>query len=374
MGSVIKRGTRARPRYYGQFKTAQGTLTNRALKGVKNAREARDAVADIETRIRKGLTPFPSAQTESTLAPLLERWRDGLRNRNAKTDQSRITRHLIPKFGKMAIERAAALPVTMHWIDDLAATKLAPASQRLVFNLWSRFWSWAILMGHATTNPCRMVPQGARPQDTQKRDLPWLNDETIVVKVMEALPRPVDLMFYIGNRSGLRMGEICGLHMSDLDHIGKGFIVVRNSYGGLLKEDKAGTGKAKKVPAPEDAVFVLKTWLSERRLAGATAESLVFPYVPEKPQHRRRTSPWTGYRKEYLEQVWEQNARAIALGMSWYQSTRHAFVSRALNDGAPLDEVSAAVGHSSPTVTKKYYDHFVRETFSASLRRGLPTR
>ena len=29
---------------------------------------------------------------------------------------------------------------------------------------------------------------------------------------MEALPRPVDLMFYLGNRSGLRMGEICGLH------------------------------------------------------------------------------------------------------------------------------------------------------------------
>lgn len=36
-----------------------------------------------------------------------------------------------------------------------------------------------------------------------------------------------------------------------------------------------------------------------------------------------------------------------------------------------LDEVSAAVGHSSPVVTRRYYDHFVRRSFSATLRAGL---
>lgn len=51
MGSVIKRGTRARPRYYVQFRTTEGKLTNRAVKGARNAREARDALADVQTRI-----------------------------------------------------------------------------------------------------------------------------------------------------------------------------------------------------------------------------------------------------------------------------------------------------------------------------------
>lgn len=57
---------------------------------------------------------------------------------------------------------------------------------------------------------------------------------------------------------------------------------------------------------------MLKTWLSERKLAGATAESLVFSDVPNKPQNGRRTSTWMGWRKERIEAIWEENARAIA--------------------------------------------------------------
>lgn len=57
--------------------------------------------------------------------------------------------------------------------------------------------------------------------------------------------------------------------------------------------------------------------------------------------------------------------------MTWYQATRHSFVSRHLSRGASLDEVSAAVGHSSPVVTKRFYDHYVRRSFSATLRTGL---
>ncbi|HEY3804521.1 MAG TPA: hypothetical protein VGL61_18015 [Kofleriaceae bacterium] len=57
--------------------------------------------------------------------------------------------------------------------------------------------------------------------------------------------------------------------------------------------------------------------------------------------------------------------------MTWYQATRHSFVSRHLSGGASLDEVSAAVGHSSPVVTKRFYDHYVRRSFSPKLRAGL---
>jgi len=35
------------------------------------------------------------------------------------------------------------------------------------------------------------------------------------------------------------------------------------------------------------------------------------------------------------------------LGMTFYQATRHSMVSRNLARGASLDELSAAVGHSS---------------------------
>jgi integrase len=54
--------------------------------------------------------------------------------------------------------------------------------------------------------------------------------------------------------------------------------------------------------------------------------------------------------------------------MTWYQATRHTAVSRALKAGVPLDEVSAAVGHSSPEITARHYAHFVRKQFALGLR------
>lgn len=61
----------------------------------------------------------------------------------------------------------------------------------------------------------------------------------------------------------------------------------------------------------------------------------------------------------------------LGLKMTSYQATRHSFVSRSLSGGGMLDEVSAAVGHSSPMVTRRYYDHHIRKTFSPALRAGL---
>jgi integrase len=108
-------------------------------------------------------------------------------------------------------------------------------------------------------------------------------------------------MFYLCNRSGMRLGEACGLRLDDLEFIHEGVIRVARSYGGPLKEDKKSAGKVKWVPAPLDALDVLKLHLARRKLQGAKAEDLVFPFVPAKPQNRRRTSSWTGYRKEHVE-------------------------------------------------------------------------
>ena len=72
-----------------------------------------------------------------------------------------------------------------------------------------------------------------------------------------------------------------------------------------------------------------------------------------------------------LKKKKDKVANEVKPTMTWYEATRHSFVSRHLSSGASLDEVSAAVGHSSPVVTKRFYDHFVRRSFSPLLRAGL---
>jgi hypothetical protein len=61
-----------------------------------------------------------------------------------------------------------------------------------------------------TINPVRQIPQGKRPRQSAKRDMPWIDDDSLVRQLIDKLETPVNLMFYLGNRSGLRDGEISG--------------------------------------------------------------------------------------------------------------------------------------------------------------------
>jgi integrase len=387
MARALKRGPRNAPKFYVQFdrgRTPDGKRLRctRLLKGVENLPQARQEAARVEREIAAGRDPFPEgipvAVPGGVAGPLLQQWAGMLKNRNARDDRSRITRHLLPEFEKLRVEEIG-LPAVMNWVDRLAASELSPQSQRHLLGLMSRFFSWCIERGLATTNPVRMVPVGKRPVAKLDADRPWLDDETKVPELMAALGPEVGLMFYLGNRSGLRPGEVCGLRMGDLEFLHEGVIRVAHSYGGPLKEDKKGEGKVKWVPAPSDAEQVLGSHLNRRRADGARADSLVFPFVPAKPQNRRRTSEWTGYRKEYLEHCWEKATRSKerpvkGIELTWYEATRHSFVSRNLKAGVQLDEVSAAVGHATPATTKRHYAHFVRKIFNLALRQGVPAR
>jgi hypothetical protein len=83
-----------------------GKWNMRALKGVRNAEDARVAVAKMEARVAEGKPALPQAGPEAVVGPLMERWRDGLKNRNARDDKSLVTRYLLPTFRAMTIEQA----------------------------------------------------------------------------------------------------------------------------------------------------------------------------------------------------------------------------------------------------------------------------
>ena len=125
-----------------------------------------------------------------------------------------------------------------------------------------------------------------------------------------------------------------------LSFLDEGLIRVRFSYDGPLKEDKKGSGKVKWVPAPEDCAAFRGPWLAARKAQGAGPEDRVFACTRRKG---------LCYRKEFIEACWEEaapkhvGAREVLLKkkgdkianeekptMTWYQATRHSFVSRHL--------------------------------------------
>ncbi len=401
MGTIYNRGSKHAPRWWIGYVERDGS---RKLVPSKQPtkEQARQLLQTIEANIAAGRAGLVQRADDPGMGSLIDDWSKALHNRNAADDRRRIENHLRPAFGSMALS-AVTLAAVMKWIDAMRdgsaprrkveprpakaeiadypgkpgpkrqarperksaakVAKLSAGSMRHNVNLLSRFFSWAIERGHTTANPVRMIPTGKRPAQAAKHDVPWLDDDKSVRDLFHALPSPVSLMFYIANRSGLRTGEVAGLRMSDLGFLDEGTIRVRFSYDGALKEDKHGTGKVKWVPASDDLEELLAPHLARRRDERAGPEDYAFPCA---------TRDGSFYRKEFIEACWERASKACGIeGLTWYQATRHAFVSRNMSRGASLDEISAAVGHSSPVVTRRYYDHFVRRTFSASLRGGL---
>ena len=361
MGSVFNRGTRAKPKWYGKYKNADGGWKTVATKQPTKTL-AKRYIDQIEGRVADGFVGIEKPSEEPLIAELMEAWLGGLSNRNADDDRSRVRKHVLPVFGDRRLSEMR-LPVVMAWLDEMkAAGKLGGASRRHNLNQLSRFFSWAIERGHTEVNPVRQIPQGSRPKPAAKKIQPWIDDDAVVRQIIAELPEPIHYMFYLGNRSGLRTGEICGIRMSDFEYFSEGVIRVRHSYDGPLKEDKNQEGKTKWVPAAYDCEQFLRPWLVARKASGAGPESFTFssPKYPNKPAT-----------KDWLDKHWLLVRKKLKLDVTWYQATRHSFVSRLLQAGATLDEVSSAVGHSSPIVTRRYYDHFIRKTYSPQLRSGL---
>lgn len=384
MGSVFRRKWTETGKAEGWFVKAKDTDGKWHLWDSKQTTkaDAKVVLAEGEARVRRGLPFWPEPvvppAAEMTFGELAEQWAAGLTNRSAREDRYSLKNHLKPALGTLPLS-AVTMERLMRWLDTQRAAEdpLSDGTIRRNLNLVSRVFSYGIERGlvPSKVNPVRQIPQGRRPTERARRDLPWLNDDALVRRLINTLPEPFGLMFYLGSQSGLRTGELCGLRLSDLAYLDAGTVRVRFSYDDCLKEDKFREGKVKWAPAGADAKAVLGPWLAKREAEGAGPEDFVFVNA------KSRQSPGgLMFRKAALEHAFNATRDALKSpdgkpvlppGLTWYAATRHSFVSRNLSRGASMDEVSAAVGHANITTTRRYYDHFERKTFSPTLTAGL---
>ncbi len=397
MASIVERGTRANPRYYAKWVVGEGTaiigadgqpvinpktgkpklkyeVRWRLLPGVTTLKDARAALPDLEKAVHAGVRePLAKTPEPESVGALLEKWAESLTNRNAANDRTIIRLHLIPRFGRMTLGEITVKEV-ITWLDDMKNEKKhSGQTQAHALKTLSRFWGWSIIRGHtAAANPCKSVPEGGRPIVKHAKRA-TLEDERKVAELIAALPAPVGLMFALANRTGMRLGEVCGLRMSDLDYLNKGFILVGRSYGGPRKEDKHGDMEPKPVPAPVDARKALAAHLAQRRKQGAGPDGLVF--IPTKKPNLTRKSGWAGFRKENIRDYWRNACQAVGLvdadrlpTVGWYGATRTTQATRGAKADVSLEQIADSLGHASATMTRRHYAHFQRTHFDRKLR------
>ena len=211
------------------------------------------------------------------------------------------------------------------------------------------FFKFLTREGYIKTNPILML---CSPK--LEKHLPSFMSEDEVFKLIESAPGKSDIgLLGLRDRaileafysSGLRMSELVGLNLDDIDFI-SGIIKVR------------GKGKKERiVPIGETALLALKKYLEKRK----KQTSAVFL------NNNSRRITGRGVRYVLVKYL---NAAGIRPGISAH-TFRHSFATHLLNRGADLRTVQELLGHANLSTTQ-IYTHLTTEKLKSVYDKAHP--
>lgn len=201
-------------------------------------------------------------------------------------------------------------------------------------------------------------------QETEENDeiipFSWEEREMFEKIVLSHRPRYYALIA-TGFRSGLRIGELIGLKVSDLDMV-NGIISVRhNVTRGRATTPKSLAGR-RKVRMTRELREILSrqiTALKEETLKRKWKKVPIWIFVNE---HGNKV----GY-GNFINRVWNPCMSKSKLARKTPHDMRHTYATMRLSMGHSLQEVSKEMGHSTPIVTYKTYYHWMPDMSTSNI-------
>jgi integrase/recombinase XerC len=221
-----------------------------------------------------------------------------------------------------------------EWMASLHAKGNSAISIRRKVSALRMFFKYLTREGFSATNPARLV---RLPKAPKKLPLVMTAEQTAglldgVARLEDGRPHPKrDLaMLELLYGSGLRVSELAGLDLQDIDHTER-WLRVR------------GKGrKERQVPFPGKAAEALHSYLMERH--ARPAENAVFVN-----HHGARIST------RGIAKIVKFYATMVAGDAEIHpHSFRHAFATHLLGDGADLRAIQELLGHARLSTTQKY--------------------
>jgi integrase len=255
-----------------------------------------------------------------------------------KTAPGQIAKHLRPFFGAMPVESIKTGTVN-QWIGTL---RLAPKTVR---NLWKQF----------TTIMNWDSRQNDEPNRTWRPSLPTIPDveqrwftEDEMRQIIDAAHAQYKVFFRLAGATGLRFGELAGLHVEDLDLVDGMLYVRRSVWRGIEVSTKTKRGY-RPVPFDSGTVAILKAFLGDR------TTGRVFQGERGAPLDNHTV---TG---EVLKPI----CKRLGIAPGGCHAFRHGRVSQLQANNVPGDLIKNHIGHSSLNTTRNYThfsETFVRDT------------
>ncbi|MFW2177336.1 MULTISPECIES: site-specific tyrosine recombinase/integron integrase [unclassified Moraxella] len=275
---------------------------------------------------------------------LAERWLSQLASQHYSPASLRSYRQALQPFGQYLDEQALSLEVlryadiSTYITTRLERDNLAKSSVQQNLSILRQFFAWLVAEAILPHNPTTAVRL-----KRQQRPLPELLDSDLLSQLLDQLP-PSDTkqaqlwtrdkaMFELLYGSGLRVSEVVGLNLSDVD---KAERLVR----------LVGKGeKTRIVPIGSKAWQAISDYLPYRTLWLKADESAIF--ISER--HGSRLTTRT------VQSRLKHHAKRAGIAQNLYPHLlRHCFASHLLSDSGDLRGVQELLGHSDISTTQIY--------------------
>ena len=225
--------------------------------------------------------------------------------------------------------------VLRRYLGYLATRRYAPRSVARKASALRRYGTWLQRTGRVKLDPAEglSAPRGASrlPRVLRPDELHVLLDDppAVIDADDEAVRRRDDAVLELLYGSGLRVGELCGLDLGDLDPKRR-----------LVRVWGKGS-KQRQVPMSEPAAEAVVGWLGPARTALVGPDAGLAVFVNRRG---RRLTPRDVRR--ILDRRAPEPTHPHAL--------RHSFATHLLDNGADLRAVQELLGHADLATTQRY--------------------
>jgi len=250
-----------------------------------------------------------------------------------------LRKHVVPRFGAMAVGRITAAEV-QAWLADLHRTSLSPNTVAKAYRCLSGAMDGAVDAGLIARSPCTLRGAGTERHAEMRIATP----EQVAELAAAAGPRWEALVFTAAY-TGLRWGELAGLRRRDVDLERKLVTVSRKlaEVNGQLSFGPPKTAAGKRtIGMPSFVARSLAVHIDLYALPGA--EGLVFPSADGQPMRR----------SNFRRRVWEPATAEVGMSGLRFHDLRHTAATLAAASGTSLKALMARIGHASAAAALRY--------------------
>ena len=255
------------------------------------------------------------------------------------TYQYIIRSHILPFFGNKSLSDITTVDINT-FISSKDMTKLNTSYRKVIKVILNGILQLAFKEGLINSNP---TPLAESIKKTQNEITPLSKEE--IVKLLE-VSKSYGLLYYIVKlalETGMRRGELLGLHWSDID-FDKGTITIRRT---LYNDQTIGTPKTDK---SRRTIYVSKDTLKELLSIKKEGYEPVFTITGK---YLKATAMYAKFKRMVQKAGLRSDIR--------FHDLRHTHATLLIGHGIDIKTVSERLGHSSVTVTLDRYTHVLKE-------------